>query len=671
MKTFNRVLLLCSVALLLNACQKETPSDAPSPGPGASGLFGSATTVNVAGVVLDEAGQPVQDAMVMAGFGSQTTTTDENGVFRLQGIAGYTGLGLVRVSRSGYFPGSRSFVPSGTLNSVRIVLLTRSQVGTVSGASGGQVQTQGATVTFASEGFVRNGAAYTGSVNVYMDHLDPSASDFADRMPGDLVAVQDNSARMLLSYGMVAVELTDNAGQTVELAPGTTAEVRFPITASQQGNAPAQIDLWWYDEQAGHWRHEGTATRQGNEYVGQVSHFSFWNCDVPMDYIQLTGVVNAGGAPVSGAVVTVTSTSMGSATDYTGPTGNFGGYVPAGEPLTLTVSLACAGDSYQVVHTQQLGVLTTNTNVGTIAVSSPNTTVVSGSVVGCNGQPLAQGYVLANGEAVFGNGGQFSFSTCAGGSITLTGIDPVGAASSVAVTVSLVGSVVDAGQLEACAQSGGNGHLNPNFTYGSVTDIEGTEYATIVIGSQRWMAENLRTATYANGDPIPNVTDVTQWGGLATGAWAHYQNNSSYNYPYGKLYNWYAVSDPRNVCPTGWHVPTDAEWSTLVNYLDPANGYNGEFSVTAGGKMKSTGTQYWPAPNTGATNESGFSGLPGGVRAIDAGYFYNLGNGGYWWSASESGAENAEHRNLSNGNAGIYFNTSSKRGGMSVRCIRD
>jgi uncharacterized protein (TIGR02145 family) len=457
----------------------------------------------------------------------------------------------------------------------------------------------------------------------------------------------------------------------VELAPGTTAEVRFPITASQQGNAPAQIDLWWYDEQAGHWRHEGTATRQGNEYVGQVSHFSFWNCDVPMDYIQLTGVVNAGGAPVSGAVVTVTSTSMGSATDYTGPTGNFGGYVPAGEPLTLTVSLGCAGGSNQVVHTQQLGVLTANTNVGTIAVSSPNSTVVSGSIVGCNGEPLAQGYVLANGEAVFTNGGQFSFSTCAGGSITLTGIDPVGGASSAAVTVSLVGSVVDAGQLEACAQSGGNGHLNPNLTYGSVTDQNGNTYATIVIGTQEWMAENLRTTTYANGDPIPNVTDSTEWTQLTTGAWAHYDNNSSYNYPYGKLYNGYAVADPRNVCPTNWHVPTDAEWSALVNYLDPANGSNGEYSTTAGGMMKSTGTQYWPAPNTGATNESGFSGLPGGGRYNLGGPFNALGYGGGWWSASESGAGYAWYRFLYYNNADVDRNNNPKRNGFSVRCLRD
>lgn len=674
--TLFRVALALGLIAGLFACQKETEPDGPASGPApiTSELFGSATTVNVAGVVLDEAGEPVQGATVMAGFGSQTTTTDEHGVFRLDTISGYTGLGLVRVSKSGYFPGSRSFLPSGTLNTVRIVLLTRTQVGTVNAASGGQVQAQGATVTFASGGFVRNGAAYTGSVNVYMDRLDPAAPDFVDRMPGDLVAVQDNAPRMLVSYGMVAVELTDVLGQAVELAPGTTAEVRFPITATQQGSAPAQIDLWWYDEEAGYWQHEGTATRQGNEYVGQVSHFSFWNCDVPADLVELRGDVYSSGGPLSGAIVTVTSPSLGSATDYTGPTGSFGGYVPAGEPLTLTVSLVCPDGTYQVVHTQQLGVLTVNTNVGLVVVNNSNITLVSGSVVGCNGQPVAQGYVLANGEAEFTNGGLFSFSTCLGGSITLTGIDPVGGASSAAVTISLVGSVVDAGQLEACAQSGGDSHLNPNLTYGSVTDIEGNEYATIVIGTQEWMAENLRTTRYSNGQAIP-YANWNQWGSLNTGAWAYYDDDSQYAYPFGKLYNWYAVADPRNVCPTGWHVPTDAEWDTLVGYLDPSfvPGPIDIQSSTAGGKMKSIGTQYWNSPNTGATNESGFSGLPGDCRSFFATPCNGIGQTGKWWSVSTSNwnADYAWYRVLQVPNSSVFRYNALKRNGFSVRCIRD
>jgi uncharacterized protein (TIGR02145 family) len=219
-------------------------------------------------------------------------------------------------------------------------------------------------------------------------------------------------------------------------------------------------------------------------------------------------------------------------------------------------------------------------------------------------------------------------------------------------------------QFTAAGGGGGADYLNPNLTYGSVTDQNGNTYATIVIGTQEWMAENLRSTTYANGDPIPNVTGNTAWPQLTTGAWAHYDNNSGYESPYGKLYNWYAVADPRNVCPTGWHVPTDAEWTVLSDYL-------GGESV-AGGKMKSTGTQYWISPNTGATNESGFSGLPGGLRNYFDGYSYTLGTSGYWWSASESGAaESAWGRYLYSYDADVYLVESYYGNGYSVRCLRD
>ncbi len=206
---------------------------------------------------------------------------------------------------------------------------------------------------------------------------------------------------------------------------------------------------------------------------------------------------------------------------------------------------------------------------------------------------------------------------------------------------------------------------NPAKTYDSMTDQQGNLYKTIVIGTQEWMAENLKTTIYRNGNAIANVTDNTQWTGLTTGAWVSYNNDSQYDCPYGKLYNWYAVVDPRNVCPTGWHVPSDNEWITLWDYLGGAGG--------AGGKMKTTGTQYWVSPNGGATNESGFSGLPGGFRVDNFGSdgFANVGVLGGWWSTYGSGVSSAF-------NCAIFYNDGlagesydDKRGGWSVRCIKD
>ena len=186
----------------------------------------------------------------------------------------------------------------------------------------------------------------------------------------------------------------------------------------------------------------------------------------------------------------------------------------------------------------------------------------------------------------------------------------------------------------------------------------------IVIGTQQWMRENLDVLTYRNGVVIPQVTDPTAWAALTTGAWCYYNNDPLNGAIYGKLYNWYAVKDITNggLAPTGWHIPTDAEWTTLGTLLGG--------DAVAGGKMKTTGTTRWAAPNTAATNESGFAGLPGGLRNYD-GAFYNVGNFGYWWSSTESLTTSAWLRYLDYNNGFIYRNFDNKKIGFSVRCLRD
>ncbi len=202
--------------------------------------------------------------------------------------------------------------------------------------------------------------------------------------------------------------------------------------------------------------------------------------------------------------------------------------------------------------------------------------------------------------------------------------------------------------------------FNPNLTYGTMSDNDGNSYKTIVIGSQTWMAENLKTGKYRNGDPIPTNLSNTAWQTATTGAFAIYNNDAASNTTYGKLYNWYAVADPRGLCPTGWHVPTDAELTILQNYLGGIN--------IAGGKLKST-SSLW-TPNTGATNESGFSGLPGGNRSNN-GFYSSLGYYGYWWSSSEFLEADAWSRGLITNN-GIFYRTKYYRqNGFSIRCLRD
>jgi len=206
---------------------------------------------------------------------------------------------------------------------------------------------------------------------------------------------------------------------------------------------------------------------------------------------------------------------------------------------------------------------------------------------------------------------------------------------------------------------------------GSGVTFDGHNYTSIVLGNgQEWMAENLRTSIYANGDIIINVTVGFQWENLTTGAWCHFENDNQYENSYGKYYNWFAVADSRNVCPSGWHVPTEQDWTTLINYLDPNADSGDNYSNTAGGKMKSTGTEFWLSPNTGATNLSGFSGNGGGERG-GLGTFGNFGNNGSWWSATEFDTQKAWMRGMYWNTAGIQRLNSRKEYGRSVRCVKD
>ena len=193
-------------------------------------------------------------------------------------------------------------------------------------------------------------------------------------------------------------------------------------------------------------------------------------------------------------------------------------------------------------------------------------------------------------------------------------------------------------------------------------DIDGNIYDAVTIGTQTWMKQNLNVTHYRNGDPIPNITDNIAWNNLTTGAYCN-MNNDVNNAPiYGRLYNFYAVDDSRKLCPIGWHVPNDADWTILTDYL-------GGESI-AGGKLKEVGLTHWQSPNTGATNSTGFTGLPSGGR-VDNGDFFILGNDGNFWSSTENLTSTAWYRDLNYNNANVYKTDAYNQDGLSVRCLKD
>lgn len=204
----------------------------------------------------------------------------------------------------------------------------------------------------------------------------------------------------------------------------------------------------------------------------------------------------------------------------------------------------------------------------------------------------------------------------------------------------------------------------------TVTDICNNTYPTVTVNGQIWMQKNLDVCKYRNGDIIPQVQDPTEWGSLTTGAWCYYNNDTIKGSIYGKLYNWYAVNDPRGLAPEGWHIPSSTEWTLLTNYL------GGE--TIAGGKMKETGTTHWNSPNTSATNSSNFNGIPGGLRyqCGGNGCFVDMGLSAHWWSSNfifrtstvfESwGFELRYDNSIGKNNSEVV-----KQTGKSIRCIKN
>ncbi len=221
--------------------------------------------------------------------------------------------------------------------------------------------------------------------------------------------------------------------------------------------------------------------------------------------------------------------------------------------------------------------------------------------------------------------------------------------------------------------SGGTAYGNESsFKTFGVIDIDGNKYNSVVIGAQEWMSENLKATSYSDRSPIiPNLTEGGDWGDLTTGATTIYNNDPSNEAIYGRLYNWYAVTDSRQLCPEGWHIPANDEWDLLATTLGGAD--------IAGGKMKATGTfqpgdGLWYSPNTGATNSSGFNGLPAGQISDNNGslpfIFIDVHSYGHWWTA-DGDSYGATFRWIQDTRTILETSGNYSRNGKSVRCVKD
>jgi uncharacterized protein (TIGR02145 family)/uncharacterized repeat protein (TIGR02059 family) len=329
---------------------------------------------------------------------------------------------------------------------------------------------------------------------------------------------------------------------------------------------------------------------------------------------------------------------------------------PASNPLQTTAGGQAAGFTAQVV-TNNCMVLPTLTTTAVTSIAL--TTAVSGGNITSDGG----GAITARGVC---------WATTANptisNNITTNGTGPGSFTSNLSGL--LVGTTY---YIRAYAtNSAGTAYGNQLIFNTRIADVDGNTYNTVTIGTQVWIAENLKVTKYNDGTVIPNITDDAKWGTLTTGAYGDYDNIPTNSTTYGRMYNWYAVDNNsatkvasnggKNVCPTSWHVPSDDEWTILTNYL-------GGTSV-AGGLLKETGFDHWQNPNAGATNETGFTALPGGYRHSD-GTCLTIGLYGYWWSSTEFSMTDARARYMHYDNTIVNRDYSYKPYGFSVRCLKD
>ena len=425
-KSVIAAVFLFSFTILFFSCQKELTGD----GVAITETLPDLTTKissSISGFVTDENDAVVNGATVTAG--GSTTSSNKYGYFEIKNVQVVQTAAVVIVSKTGYFNGIKTYYATADKSAFfRIKLIPKNNAGTFIAAIGGTVTlSNGLAVSFPANAVVTtsSSAPYLGVVKLSAQWIDPTASDLSRTMPGDLRGLDSlGYLKLLTTYGMAAVELTGSAGELLQIATGKKATLTMPVPASISGTAPATIPLWYFDEAVGLWKQQGTAVKTGNNYIGEVSHFSYWNCDVPSNFVRFKCIVkDPSGNPVKNAFVkvSVVSNPQRSGWGYTDSSGYTGGAVPNNEQLLLSISsdYGCSSNAY----TQNFTTTNVNIDLGTITIPASVVATVTGNVTNCSGAAVTNGYVImikngVNSFATVNSAGNFSFTTSLCGSST-------------------------------------------------------------------------------------------------------------------------------------------------------------------------------------------------------------------------------------------------------------
>lgn len=416
MKKITLLSNLLLIVLFLFSCNTDDDNSNNGPGVSAESFvenFGSEVSRDFIGQVVDMNNLPVQGASVK--IGSTTVQTDANGIFIANVANVYQKHAFVKVSKAGFVDGSRSIVPTSGKNKVRIMLIPSTPTATIASGSASEVAlSTGTKVTFDGSFEDENGNAYSGNVQVSLFHLTTSDDNLSQLMPGSFYAQNESGAEAILeTFGMIHVQLTGSGGQKLQIAENHTAQITVKVDPSQTASAPTTIPLWSFNEKYGFWKQDGFATRQGNEYIGTVSHFSWWNCDAQFPTVNLcVRIVNSSGAPVANTQVLIYRAGTTYPTyGYTNANGEVCGLIPSNETLTMNVLDNCGN----IASSSSIGPFSSDTNLGDITLnSSIQTTVVQGNLLKCDNTNVTEGYVYLS----YGN--QSYFAEVTNGAFTFT-----------------------------------------------------------------------------------------------------------------------------------------------------------------------------------------------------------------------------------------------------------
>jgi len=413
MHKFKFFLTTIFTSILLISCnQNDDSSSIYHSDTNFSKNFGSPVSRDFIGQIVDVDKNPIQNATVS--IGSKTVQTDVNGVFIINEANVFQKFAHIKVTKAGYIDGSRSMVPTAGKNNVRIMMLSNAPIQTIqSGVESLVTLPNGTQVKFDGAFKNEDGTAYSGDVQVSMFHLKPSDENISSLMPGMLYAQDKNGEEKgLETFGMLNVELRGTGGQKLQIASGHKAEMSVLIDNSQLATAPATIPLWHFDEVNGYWKEEGKATRQGNKYIGKVSHFSWWNCDTFNSVVSLNiKVVNSDGEPLSNVGVGLLRNGNNSDINSTDDYGQISGLIPANETLSLKIFDFCGN----IVYTSTIGPFASDTTLPNIVLNNIVQSTIKGNLVKCDNSKVTNGYIVLNNgnQTLISNvtEGDFNFKT--------------------------------------------------------------------------------------------------------------------------------------------------------------------------------------------------------------------------------------------------------------------